>query len=415
MHVHYSITNVRVKVNLLYFRNMSVNNIIPGSNLLLERNYTLRFLSFLWKNKLQHNVEEHALFPYKLINPSEIQTDLINSKSKPYHSISYNDKMHRKTEDIDTFMKKTESTAFLVMKNNEIITERYYNDYSRDSLFRVYSITKSFTSALIGIALQEGLIKNIDDSIALYLPELIDKTNSKYITIRHLLLMNQGIEFNDAFYPWSENLKTYFHPNTRKFALDYSLDTISSEFIYNDYHPILLGMILERVTGKSVTQYLEEKLWHPLGCEYDAVFSCDSQKHMFEKPESGLNIRAIDLLRFGQLYLNNGLVNGKQIIPQQWVFDSTSPLLETTHDRYKAYSNHPWGRQFFNKPDSYYKYFWWGNKVSETEFDYFALGIMGQVMYISPRNNTIAIRLGKKWNVHDWWPRILKAYIEQLD
>lgn len=394
---------------------MSANNIIPGSNLLLEQNYTLRYFSFLLKNKFQHNVDEHQFFPYKTASTANIHLPLISNKDALTNSISYNNKMHRKTSKIDAFMKETNSTALLVMKDNELITEVYANGYQRDSLFRIYSITKSYTSALIGIALAEGKIANINDSIIHYLPELKNKPNIEYLTIRHLLLMNQGIEFSDSYYPWAENMKTYFHPNTRKFALDFELDTISGEFWYNDYHPILLGMILERVTGKTITQYLEEKIWHPIGCEYDAVFSCDSQKHMFEKPESGLNIRAVDLLRFGQLFLNNGKVNDLQILPSQWINESTSPLLETSHDRYKAYSNHPWGRLFFNKPDSYYKYFWWGYKVSETEYDYFALGIMGQVMYISPRNKTIAIRLGKKWSVQDWWPRIMKGYIEQLN
>lgn len=393
---------------------MSANHIIPGSNLLLESNYTLRFLSFLWKNKFRHTVDEHAFFPFRTAvsptSPSELKQGL-----QSQNTISYFEKKHRKTVDLDTLMTKTDSTAFLVMKDNQIITEKYYNGYSHDSLFRIYSITKSFTSALIGIAIHEGKIKSINDSITLYLPELYSKPNSEYLTIRHLLLMNQGIEFNQAYYPWSENMKLYFHPNTRKLALNYEVDTISSEFVYNDYHPILLGMIIERVTGKSITQYFEEKLWHPLGCQYDAIFSCDSQKHMFEKSESGLNVRAVDLLRFGQLYLNNGMANGKQIIPEQWIKDSTSPLQEMAHDRYKAFSSHPWGKLFFNKPENYYKYFWWGSKITETDYDYFAFGVLGQILYISPRNNTVAIRLGKQWGVQDWWPRILKSYVEQIN
>jgi CubicO group peptidase (beta-lactamase class C family) len=386
----------------------------PGSSLLAGTTYTERLISFIIKDGFQNSVEDHRLFPYRIAEKAAIACKIIKSDNPVNTKISYLHKGIKQTSEIDDLMKATETNAFLVMKVDKLTIENYYNGYKRDSLFRVFSVTKSFTSALIGIAINEGYIKNINDSITDFLPELKRATNASLITIKHLLLMNSGIHFNDKNLPWSESIKTYLHPNTRKFALNCQIGILADYFFYNDYHPILLGMVLERSTGKVVTEYFQKKIWNPMGSEFDAIFSCDSEKHMFEKPESGLNMTALDLLRFGLLFLNNGKSNNNQVIPESWIYESTSPILQQLQSRYYYYRNRSWGNLFFNKPDNYYKYFWWGTKISEKHYDYFALGIRGQVLYISPRNNAIAIRLGKNWNVRDWWPRILRDYIDSI-
>lgn len=386
----------------------------PGSDILPESNFYLRYLAFLFKNRFSHNVEEYRLFPCKNIPKSSSPLDIpVDGIMSPADILFYNNGRPC-AEPIGPFMQRTDTTALLVIKDGHIVLEKYNNGYNQDSYFRVYSISKSFFSAMFGIALHENLFGSLDDSIMDYLPELCWGRSGKDITLRHLLLMNRGIVFHEGYMPWNENLRVYLHQDTKKTALESRLDHISEQFWYNDYHPVLLGIMLERVTGKSIADYLTEKIWQPMGAEFDAAFTCDSERRMFEKPESGLNMRAIDLARFGLLYLNKGHLNGKDIVPSPWIEESTSPSPHNMPGRYELYKHHPWGRLFFNKPGNQYKYFWWVSAIPGETPDYFAFGILGQVLYICPRKNAIAIRLGRGWNLHGWWPDVLKKYIERL-
>ena len=120
--------------------------------------------------------------------------------------------------------------------------------------------------------------------------------------------------------------KTYYDTDLRSLALSAKIEEAPGKrFHYNNYNPLLLGIILERTTHKHVSQYLEEKIWKPLGMEAPGSWSLDSDASGFEKMESGINARAIDFARIGRLFLNNGNWNGKQIISEKWVNESTRP------------------------------------------------------------------------------------------
>lgn len=387
----------------------------PGSDLLKGRSFLSRYVSFVIKNRFGHSPDEYRLFPCRKTKVPPLKKELLYSRSEnPLSSVKYYSKGIKSEEEFDSFFTRTDSTAFLLMKDGRIICEKYYNGFKRDSVFRIYSVTKSFISALIGIAVEEKLIRSVDDKITVYLPELKKNRFAESLTLKDLLLMNSGIRMKDGYMPWHGEPKTYLSYDCRRFALKCPIGPPGNQFHYNDYHPLLLGLVLERITGKSVTDYLYDNLWAPMGAEYEAFFSCDSLNNMFEKSESGLNIRAVDLLRFGKLLLENGKVDGKQIVPSDWITQMTSPPENVNSERYKFYNGHPWGKLVFNRPENYYKYFWWGSKLSDTEYDYYALGILGQVLYISPSNNTIAIRLGNNWKVGDWWPRVLQGIITDL-
>ncbi len=130
--------------------------------------------------------------------------------------------------------------------------------------------------------------------------------------------------------------------------------------------------------------------------------------------ESGLCARAIDLAKFGRLFLNKGNWEGKQIISQKWVNESTSA--DNTNNSpgfFKHYNKHPWGL-WFNSGKAYYKYLWWGYKIDDQKYDYFAMGTGGQIIYISPRKNSIAVRLGNEWGIKGWWPTIIKEMIDTV-
>jgi CubicO group peptidase (beta-lactamase class C family) len=257
--------------------------------------------------------------------------------------------------------------------------------YQRDSLVTSFSVAKSFDSALIGIAIQEGYIKSVNDPITDYLPELAQRdARFKDINIRHLLMMASGIRYvdNRLFLPEDDNL-TYGFDDLRHLALTETkvADQPGIEFLYNNYHPLLLGMILERATSMSVTQYLQEKLWTPLGMEFDGSWSLDSAQSGFEKMESGINARAIDFAKFGRLYLNGGSWDGIQIVPADWVRVSIAD------------------NGLIKDAPIYYGYMWWGMKCKPESQDYLAMGNYGQFIYISPEKNLIIVRNGESFGV----------------
>ncbi len=293
------------------------------------------------------------------------------------------------------FLEKNNTQAFIVIKDGKILFENYFNDTQRDSIVTSFSVAKSFTSALIGIAIQEGYIKSVDDPITTYLPELAKRDpRFNQITIRHLLLMASGLRYV-GFQPSFLNLNnddnlTSYYTDQRKIALQNTviIDPTGQYFQYNKYHPQLLGMILERTTGMPVTCYLQTRIWDKLGMEFDGSWSTDSKTSNFEKMETGLNARAIDFAKFGALYLNGGRWQGEQVISKDWVEESTRPLLQPVNLNYYP----DW---FMSLPgQGYYKYMWWGMARGENLYDFTAEGDKGQFIYISPQKNMIIVRNG---------------------
>lgn len=238
--------------------------------------------------------------------------------------------------DYDAFLADADTQAFIVIKDDEILYERYFNDAQRDSTVTSFSMAKSFDSALIGIAIEEGFIESVTDPITDYLPELTGRDPGfEQITIRELLLMASGLDYQEMrwfLFNGDDPLTTY-HPDQREISLNntHIVDPPAQYFLYNKYHPQLLGMILERTTGMSVTEYTQTRLWDPMGMEYDGAWALDSESSGFEKMEAGLNARAIDFAKFGRLFLNEGDWDGEQIVSAEWVAESTS-LNATTHN-----------------------------------------------------------------------------------
>jgi CubicO group peptidase (beta-lactamase class C family) len=326
--------------------------------------------------------------------------------------------------DFDQFMQSTGTTAFIVIKDDAIRYEGYFNGYQRDSIVTSFSAAKSFASALIGIAIAEGFIKGVNDPVTDYLPELRGKGLDR-ITLRHLLTMSSGIQYVEAqrmfpfLIPLSDDAKTYYFPNLRKLALEAQPDGAQpgTYFHYNNYHLLLLGMILERATHQSVAGYLQEKIWKPLGMEYPATWSLDSEASGFEKMESGINARAIDFAKFGRLFLNNGNWNGQQILPEAWVLESTAPDPDDHRTWHPgsilgftdaAYSE-------FQAGKGYYKYLWWGRRRGNSAYDFFARGMYGQRIYVSPQTHTIIVRFGTGYGQLDSWQDVLQDMADRTN
>lgn len=312
-------------------------------------------------------------------------------------------------EDFDTFLEEMGTQAFIVIQDDEVIYEKYFNGAQRDSLLTSFSVAKSFTSALVGIAVEEGYINSIDDPITDYLPELEARDSRfKQITIRNILMMASGLEFQElrwGIFNGDDPLTSYF-PDQRQAALKFTQtkDSPGQYFQYNKYHPQLLGLIIERATGLSVTDYTQEKLWNSLGMEFDGSWSLDSEESGFEKMEAGLNARAIDFAKFGRLYLNGGDWNGEQVIPEEWV--RTSTQVDRATQKASYYPDN-FGQTIFHDLNGYYKYMWYGY-LRDEGFDFAAEGDHGQFIYVAPHKNLIIVRNGLEYGIP--WDEWIKSF-----
>ena len=188
-------------------------------------------------------------------------------------------------DDLETFLRSSETTAFIVVDDDKLIYERYFNGYERDSTQTSFSVAKSFASALVGIAIDDGVI-SIDDPITDYIPELKERdARFERITIPHLISMASGLRYEEQGTPWSDDTETYYAPDLRKLALADSeiVGPPGELWHYNNFNPLLMGMILERTTSQHVSEFMEDRLWQPLGADADGSWSLDSNASGFEK------------------------------------------------------------------------------------------------------------------------------------
>jgi CubicO group peptidase (beta-lactamase class C family) len=360
----------------------------------------------------ESDVLDYQKFPSRAV---ENGAPVFRFKSHPsperFQTIKYT--VDGKTREVafDDFLRSTNTTSLIVIKDGTVVYQRYFNRYNRDSIVTSFSIAKSVTSALVGIAIDEGDIGSVDDPIVDYLPELRGRGLDD-VTIRDLLLMSTGIKFAQdedlsdlqELWPFSSDVAlSYSHPNLRRLALHLppSEEPVGAAFNYNQYHPLLLGIILERTTHRRVAEYLQEKIWQPLGMEYAASWSLDSETDGFEKMESGINARAIDFAKLGQLFLDNGRWNGKQVISTQWVTASTAP---------DPSDNRP----FLSYPDwkaagGYYKYMWWGMRTGDGGYYYAARGHLGQRITVFPEDRLVIVRFGINEEGVDSWDKVIET------
>jgi CubicO group peptidase (beta-lactamase class C family) len=303
------------------------------------------------------------------------------------------------------YLESSGTTAFLVIHDDELLYERYFDNYDETSVNTSFSMAKSFASALVGIAIDEGHIRSVDEPITNYIPELLEKDKRfGSITIRNLLTMSSGIKYEEGGdLPWSEesdDTKTYYATDLRALALNCEIEGKPGEYFeYNNYNPLLVGLILERSTGMPVARYLQERLWKPMGMEADGSWSLDSTTSGFEKMESGLNARARDFARFGMLFAKEGKWEGRQLISRGWIEESTR-------------------RDTSTDPSSEYQYFWWVNTPDGGGTPHFsARGKYGQYIYVAPEKDLVIVRLGKEEGErgYGYWISLFEELATGLD
>jgi CubicO group peptidase (beta-lactamase class C family) len=360
-----------------------------------------------------------TILDYKNVFPSrtvENQAPAFHFKTTPrpiqIGQITYTYAGKTATIDFEPYLQKSQATSFVVIKDDTILYEKYLNGYTRESINRSFSMAKSVISTLVGLAVRDGYIHSINDTVITYIPELKGR-GLDAMTIRDLMLMNSGLAYSQLenvfilFQPFHEDTLLYYHPDARRYVLNLrgGPDPIGEYFLYDNSYPYLEGLIIERTSRKTISAYTEEKLWKPLGMEFTASWSLDSEEDGQEQMSSGLNARTIDFAKFARLFLQNGTWNGRQLLPAGWVSEATSP---DPDDRRPFRSQQAW-----QDMGGYYKYHWWGMRNRDGTYDYAALGSCGQVIYISPGNNTIVLRNGYKGDALEY-AMIARSIIQLL-
>ncbi|MBD3329384.1 serine hydrolase [Candidatus Dojkabacteria bacterium] len=352
------------------------------------------------------DIEDYKKFPKYKFEASSNPFYFFTKLDEKLNNIEVTNSKNEKVELLD-ILKNSGTTAFLVIKNDTLIFEKYLNGYQKNSINTSFSVAKSITSLITGVAIDEKLIQKVNDPVVKYIPELIG-TDSRYknVVISQLLDMRSGIQFKDHDLPWGDKPKAYYSPNLRERILELPLEYEPGiKFKYNSYNPILIGMIIEKVTRVPPAKYFEQKLWNELGMEYSGSWSLDSKESGMTKMESGLNIRAIDFAKFGRLLLNNGNWNGKQLISNNWLNYSFS-----ISEEYKLseYSN-----------DLFYRNFWWiyaNKKGTDYEIQSIAgTGHLGQYLFIYPKEKIIIVRMGKRNRNVDSWRTIFQEVVNKID
>ncbi|MDR6707420.1 MULTISPECIES: serine hydrolase domain-containing protein [unclassified Novosphingobium] len=278
-------------------------------------------------------------------------------------------------------LERTYTNALLIMKDGRIVTEIYRNGSNERTRFMGWSMTKSITSTLVGAALADGLIASLDDPITRYLPEL---KGGGYdgVTIRQILQMRSGVDYEERYDFANPGIAASNHinalvKNVARFAdVARTIKRKSKPgevFAYKTIDTAVLGWMIERVSGGSVAAYTARKLWEPLGTEADGFYIMDGEPGTGrEFSGAGFNATLRDWARFGQMMLDEGVINGKRVVSADWVKAAQAPA----------------GPE--DGPEGGYGYQWWTMANSPA---YSAIGLQGQYVYIDPASRTVVVKL----------------------
>lgn len=277
------------------------------------------------------------------------------------------------SKSLEDYHEDRKTVAYLVIKNDSILHEKYYDGYGADSKSNSFSVAKSVVSALMGIAIQEGAIKGLDQKVVDFIPDL-KGPYADQVKVGDLSSMASGQKWSEEYYnPFSVTSASYFVKDLDALILEQPINEKPGEaFRYKSGTTQLLGMVIKKATGKTLSAYLTEKLWQPMGANQTALWQLDSSEKGMEKAFCCLATNARDFARLGKLYKNDGLWNGIQLLDSTFVALSVQPRFEESPE---------------------YGYGWWldvfqGKKV------FMMRGHLGQYVMVVPEEDLIVVRLG---------------------
>jgi CubicO group peptidase (beta-lactamase class C family) len=240
----------------------------------------------------------------------------------------------------------------LIVRHGKLVYERYFHGFRRDSKHRLYSVTKSVTSALVGIAIERGLIGSVHDKAISYFPEYVDATwdpRKDAITLEHLLTMSSGLQYDEWSYSYSDPRSSYVQmtssPDWIRWGLQQPLVAEpGARFNYNSANTHVFAGILYKTSGLQAAEFAQQYLFAALGIN-DTFWYAGDGLTAVSGANGGLMMRARDMCKFGQLYLQGGRWKGQQVVPSAWVEESVRPHITINSG-------------------AEYGYFWWVHRLT---------------------------------------------------
>lgn len=380
-----------VGIGIVLILSVGVSTIIFWQDI-QEIRGVMKYAAVFETEKLIENFRSlYKQYPSTSLNHTDQVFQLPENHRELPESYEYDDK----TKKVSEWIKRTDTTGIIVLKDGEIIFENYFNGNDKLTHAIVFSVSKSFVSFLIGVALEEGKITSLNDPVDKYAP-LLKGSGYEGVSIKHVLQMSSGIQFTEDY----DDLKSDIVRLSAAFAvgsLDKFIASLKNEKTPGSYNKYIsadtqvLGMVLKGATKKSLTDYMQEKLWSKLGAENNAEWLTDTEG--IELALGGLNATIRDLAKFGMLYLNEGRnYKGEQLVSSDWVKASVTP--DAPHlmpGRDNPASDWLLG----------YGYQWWIPEIPEG--DYAAIGIYGQFIYVHPEYNVVIAKTSAYADYDNTW------------
>lgn len=323
------------------------------------------------KGKSGPGIYDLKVFPYSTIKRSD---DIFK-----WSEVSSDWKMDAAAS---KYMENLSTTSFLVFRGDSLLFEKYWGEHNKETVSNSFSAAKTFVALLVGIAVDEGKIKSLDEPVGTYIPEFKEGDKGK-ITIRHLLMMASGLDWEESGKnPLSENAESYYGDDlyglvTRQKAIE----APGKRFNYQSGNSQLLGFIIEKATRTKLSKYAYQKIWSKIGTEHDAYWSLDKDNGD-EKAFCCLYGTSRDFGRLGKLILQEGKWNGAQVVPAWFVKEMVKTPEMTTEE---------------GVPNLRYGLHIWTYLGGSTPV-YYCRGILGQYIISIPAKNLVIVRTGSKRN-----------------
>lgn len=278
------------------------------------------------------------------------------------------------TETLSETNKELGTVAFLIIKNDSLIYETYAENYGVTSQTNSFSMAKSITSALLGKAIQDGFIKNSTQPVSDFYPQF----SGSGMTVGDLSSMSSGLNWDESYInPFGITARAYYDDDLAATMLTLKgVDTPGKVFKYLSGNTELLAMVIQKATQKPLATYLSESFWQPMGFEQPALWQVDDNEHRLVKAYCCISSNARDFARFGKLYKDRGVWNGKQLLDTGFVSRSVHPRFEASPE---------------------YGYGFWLSNYKDKEI-FVMRGILGQYVITIPEDDLIIVRLGHQIN-----------------
>ncbi|MFT6637906.1 MAG: CubicO group peptidase (beta-lactamase class C family) [Flavobacterium sp.] len=308
-------------------------------------------------------LEDYKDFPNREIKKGTAQPWAI---AKDYNSVNATSTLEKNHAALET-------AAFIIIQNDSIFHESYFDGYSKDSKSNSFSMAKSVITMALGKAIMEGKIKNLDQKVIDFIPELKGEF-AKEVTVGDLSSMASGLNWDEKYYsPLSIVTRAYFDDDLKKVMLGLEINEKPGQsFKYLSGATQLLAMCIEKATGEYLSDYVSKNFWQPMGAENEALWQLDHNDDGIEKAYCCIASNARDFARFGKLYLNNGNWRGNQILDSAFIKKCITP-------------------RFSESPQ--YGYGWWLHNFLGKDL-YYMRGHLGQFVIVIPQDNLIIVRLG---------------------